>query len=58
MSRVPISIWDAGYMEAGPRYFVRDRTMQVVLVTPGLVPPLHDLPYRNDVDARAAGSHY
>jgi hypothetical protein len=32
--------------------------MQIVLVTPGLVPPLHELPYRNDVDARAAGSHY
>ena len=29
--------------------------MQVVLVTPGLV-PLHELPYRNDVDR--AGSHY
>ena len=27
--------------------------MQVVLVTPGLVPPLHELPYRKDVDARA-----
>ena len=31
--------------------------MQVVLVTPGLVPPLHELPCRKDVDARAV-SHY